>query len=118
MVPHSFVLLFYCLSIFPSFTTCSELPLFSTTRDQQLQIRQDISKNYTVFCQPNNNFTPPPGDDDQKRCVVFAKTQSGFIRGFTQTSSVSGSDVDVFLGVSLFIQMRQTQNVILNINNF
>jgi len=40
-------------------------------------------------------------EDARKYCPVFASTHSGILIGYTQTSAASGTEVDVFLSVSM-----------------
>ena len=72
----------------------------SQMRDIQRKIKEEILKNSIANCKPMMNT-----EDARKYCPVFASTRSGKLRGFTQTSVASGSEVDVFLSVQYFITL-------------
>jgi len=58
------------------------------------KIKEEILKSSSAICKPMMN-----AEDARKNCTVLAPTRNGIVRGFTQTSLASGTDVDVFLGV-------------------
>ena len=70
----------------------------SQMRDIQRKIKEEILKSSRGICKPMINT-----EDARKNCTVLAPTRNGIVRGFTQTSAASGSEVDVFLSVQYFI---------------
>ncbi len=65
-------------------------------RDIQQKIKEEILKSSSAICKPITNI-----EDARNNCSVLAPTRNGIVRGFTQTSLANGSDVDVFLRVSI-----------------
>lgn len=65
-------------------------------RDIQQKIKEELIKSSSAICKPLMN-----SEDARKNCAVLVPTRNGIIRGFTQTSLTSGTEVDVFLGVSI-----------------
>ena len=53
-------------------------------------------------------------EDARKNCTVLAPTRNGIVRGFTQTSAASGSEVDVFLSVQYLVTISCYNRFILS----
>ena len=70
----------------------------SSLRDGHKNFKGENLKHSNANCKKMTN-----AEDARNNCPVFASTRSGILRGFTQTSVASGSEVDVFLSVQYFI---------------
>ena len=63
-------------------------------RDIQQKIKEEILKSSSAISKPNINI-----EDARNNCSVLSPTRNGIVRGFTQASLASWTDVDVFLSV-------------------
>jgi hypothetical protein len=83
----------YVILIFSIYILNGDCSSFSGAEDA-ISLKE-ILKSSSAICKPMMN-----AEDARKNCTVLAPTRNGIVRGFTQTSLASGTDVDVFLGVS------------------